>query len=54
MNAKVGALHSGVDAEIVRIADRVGDLIAEARATGKTAATVAYERARQKIGFPVA
>jgi leucine dehydrogenase len=43
-----------VDAEIVRIADRIGDLIFQARATGKTAATVAYELARQKIGFPVA
>ena len=46
--------EAAVDAEIVRIADRVGDLILQARATGKTPAMVAYELARQKIGFPVA
>jgi leucine dehydrogenase len=41
---------ASVDQEVVRIADRTASLIGEARAQGKSIASVAYEQALRKIG----
>ncbi|CAE6829472.1 Leucine dehydrogenase [Paraburkholderia domus] len=44
---------AAVDAEVIRIADRIADLMEEAGAEGKSVADVAYQHARRKIGAPV-
>lgn len=44
---------ASVDAEVVRIAGRITDLIDEAEAERRSVASVAYQQARKKIGYPV-